>query len=236
MRRLLSVPSGRVVTCLLAWAALSGCGAHEQDCELNPYACPAGGEGGNGGAGAAGGSGGGHGGGHGTCAGEECCPADLVCPPCEECGASGGCEPVELASSGACPVKQTCAADLTCKKKNGQPCFLASECASGSCDDDSGACQACAGESDCAGLPGSPHCNGGWCKQPDGAACATDLQCRGNRCLDGVCASCTTGAECESGSCDAASSACLLATGQPCQADAECASSKCSGSFVCLSP
>lgn len=227
MSHLRNIAIGLGAAGLVSGAPLAGCERHTQDCELNPYACP---EVGGGGAGA-GGSNGGNGGEGGGCTGAACCPADLVCPPCQRCGPSGGCEPVTLPSSGACPDKETCAADLTCRKKNGQSCLFAAQCASGSCDDDGGVCQACAADTDCEGA--TPHCNGGLCKQPDGAACVTDLHCRTNRCLEGVCALCASDSECASGKCDEAASACLLSGGQPCKEDAECASGKCTGAHAC---
>ena len=215
---------GVLAALVLYGAQGAGCGAHEGDCRLNPYACT---EGGGGGSAGAGGD---------TCAGDACCAAAIECGPCEQCAPGGGCEPVELASNGECDPKMTCGADLQCRKKNGEPCLLGSECASGACGGTPAACMLCASDADCAASGQSPECHGGWCKRPDGATCLTDLQCLGGRCVAGACAPCTADEDCASGACDEEEAACQLAVGQPCAQDADCAGNKCSGASVCAVP
>ncbi len=85
---------------------------------------------------------------------------------------------------------------------NGKSCLVGADCKSGYCKGaggsgsggagggppTKGACGACTGDGDCAGLPGS-YCNQGTCtpKKKLGVTCADKSQCASGYCTDGVC-------------------------------------------------
>ncbi|MBS2018642.1 MAG: hypothetical protein JST00_37595 [Deltaproteobacteria bacterium] len=130
----------------------------------------------------------------GDCQEGICCAASCS-GSCKTCvAATGACVVVTKADDpSTCTGANTCDAAGSCKKKNGQTCAAAGDCASGFCVD--GACcdRACNGQCEacnvpgvvgsCAPIAGAPHggrpaCNatgstcGGTCNGADGATCA----------------------------------------------------------------
>ncbi|MBI5481377.1 MAG: choice-of-anchor D domain-containing protein, partial [Deltaproteobacteria bacterium] len=138
----------------------------------------------------------------GFCKDGFCCNAtcDAACQSC----ATGTCASVVSADDNPeCAGTNTCDATGACKKKNGQACLAASECASGNCKDGkccnsacTAACQTCATGActTVVSTDDTPDCTGrftcdaaGACKRKAGQACTVAGDCASGFCKDGVC-------------------------------------------------
>ena len=160
----------------------------------------------------------------GDCASAFCkdgvCCASACTAACQTCS-TGSCAPVTSADDNPeCTGANTCDAAGVCKKKIGQSCGAASECASGFCRDGvcctaacNAACQSCAGGTchQITGADDNPECTGtmtcdanGVCKKKTGESCSTGNECASGFCKDGKCcnAACTAAClSCSTGAC-----------------------------------
>lgn len=159
-----------------------------------------------------------------------CCQVQS-CGTCQKCGAAQGtCEPV-VGDDDTCDGAMTCDAAGQCKKKNGEACSAAGECASGHCADGFCCSAACTGSCEACDVAGSE----GSCSLVSGAArhgsCPGSGVC-GSSC-DGSSAECVypaAGSDCGS-SCDQA-----VLTRRACDGSGACvqeAPAVCAGSFGC---
>jgi hypothetical protein len=159
-----------------------------------------------------------------------CCDQAVcgICQACNTVGSPGACAPVTNADDDTCTGMFTCDATGTCKKKNGQACSAATDCASGFCvTGPTGICcdRACTlGCESCnpagaagtcitvaAGTPssrcGALVCNGVNAECP--ISCARDADCAaGFWCSQGACTTqapngttCASDSGCKSGHC-----------------------------------
>ena len=180
----------------------------------------------------------------GYCVDGVCC--DQACAdPCMSC-LTGACTAVKGAEDPTgCSGAYTCDASGACKKKNGQGCTGAIECASGFCVDGkccdtqcSSVCHSCASGSclpivnteDSSGCSGSKICDAaGACKLKNGQPCTGAAGCASGFCKDGKC--CDT--ECTTPCHSCATGACSVVEGR--EDYPECAgTNRCDGQGVCL--
>ena len=153
--------------------------------------------------------------GGGFCADSFCCDAacDAACKSCGLQGKQGTCSDIDallpdLNAKTACSGNYACDGSGQCKVGAGQPCTLATQCATGFCADGkccttacSGKCMSCAQQGtagtcqaaptktdprqDC---PANYTCDGaGACKKQKGQACTTAGECISGICVDGAC-------------------------------------------------
>jgi MYXO-CTERM domain-containing protein len=132
---------------------------------------------------------------------------------CQACNGSGACVAVTNADDpDTCTGANTCDAAGACKKKPGQSCSLASQCASAVCDTTCcavtcGPCQTCNGSGACVAVKnaddpdtctGTHTCDpGGACKLVVGQPCAAASDCAGGSCADGYCCNTACGGACD---------------------------------------
>ena len=181
----------------------------------------------------------------GFCADGVCC--DAACGgTCVSC-ATGACLTVKNSDDPpGCTGADTCDGQGACKKKQGQPCTGAGECASGFCADGkccdtacTTACRSCATGTCAIVLSGedNPECQGtrmcdaaGLCKLENGQGCASSSDCLSGSCSGGTCCD----RDCPETCFSCATGQCLqLPAGQP---DApHCTGTKvCSAGGACL--
>ncbi len=180
----------------------------------------------------------------GTCCQNACTTA------CRSCAnASGACNPVASADDpDSCTGNNTCDASANCKKKLGQTCSAASECASGNCVDGTCCADTCATPCrSCANAAGTcttlvtsqtdNNCSGasscdasGSCKKNNGQPCSVGSECASASCQDSVC--CADGCTTPCRSCANASGTCTtLVTSGP---DNNCTGTNtCDGAGAC---
>ncbi|MBI3206792.1 MAG: hypothetical protein IT377_31635 [Polyangiaceae bacterium] len=157
----------------------------------------------------------------GNCVDGVCCltPSCGVCQRCDLGQAGtfysvGKCTSVVSADdTDTCTGANTCSASGACKKKNGQTCTLATDCASNNCVDGYCCADACAtpcrscantagtcttlvtNQDDGAQCQGTSTCSAGAdCKKKNGQTCTLATDCASNNCVDGYCCAdaCTT--------------------------------------------
>jgi len=138
----------------------------------------------------------------GFCVDGACCESRCG-DPCFSC-ATGACEPVtDSDDDPQCSGNSTCDEAGACKKKVGQPCRGAFECASGSCADGAccdsdctdpcftcvtGACTAVTDADDDPQCTGDDTCDpAGACKSKDGQGCGQATECASGACVDETC-------------------------------------------------
>ena len=165
-----------------------------------------------------------------TCLDGVCC-TQSTCPACQNCGATGTCSimvsSADDTTGTTCTGTNTCGAAGTCKKKSGETCLAAGDCASGTCTDGHccsqtcGVCQACTGAGgscvavisadDADSCTGQNTCNAaGACKKKNGQGCSAAGDCATGACTDGYCCSQTCGV-CQA--CTGVGGTCVAVTG-----------------------
>jgi hypothetical protein len=168
----------------------------------------------------------------GDCVSDICedgvCCAGPCSGTCKTCQAGSG---VCIAMKGAedpntCAGTQSCDAAGACKKKNGQSCGAAGECASGSCVDGYCCNNACNGTCDACNQPGAL----GTCvvkAGPGSPACANNFACDGT--ASSCPTSCTSDVQCATTAYCAKNGTCQprRAVGQSCESATDCKSGAC---------
>ncbi len=128
----------------------------------------------------------------GVCEEGVCC-ASACAPSCQTCvPGTGACVTVTSADdASSCTGTTTCDALGVCKKKNGQACAAAAECASGICADNTCCSSTCDGQCEACNLPGLA----GMCAPVAGPPPRTPCAAAGTACA-GTCNG-VNGKECE---------------------------------------
>jgi hypothetical protein len=168
----------------------------------------------------------------GTCCLTTCNDTCKSCSP-----GTGACEVVRSADDlSSCTGANTCDANGACKKKNGQTCAAAGECASGSCTDGvccnvacNGQCEACDGvqKGKCEPVVGAPRGNR--------SACASDNSTCGGAC-DGI-KTATCNYPAAETACGASQCSNAIRIPNACNGEGTCkalAPRPCPGNFACL--
>ncbi len=159
----------------------------------------------------------------GYCYDGVCCEVS-ACPSCQGCDQAtpGKCSAITSADDpNSCTGNNTCDAAGKCKKKAGQTCGGAADCASGNCIDNTCCVDSCTTPChSCANVNGtcttnvaqyqpdansSPLCNGnnscdgaGNCTKLPGQACVLSTECASGKCIDGTCCVSDCGTQCKS--------------------------------------
>ena len=151
-----------------------------------------------------------------TCLDGVCC-TQSTCPACQNCGATGTCSIVVSSADDTtgttCTGTNTCGDTGACKKKSGETCLAAGDCASGKCVDSlDGTSKICCAStcSTCQGCKSDGSvCTGKKAGAPD-SACGTAATCRTGNCNS-------------AGTCELAGAGAGCGTNLYCTASAQCA-------------
>lgn len=188
----------------------------------------------------------------GNCVDGRCCQTGS-CGTCASCANTAGtCTTVVVnQDDDSCNGNNTCNATGVCKKKSGQGCTLATECASNYCvdstccaNDCTTACRSCANAAGtCTTVvsnqedgtcTGTSTCDAaGNCKKKQGQGCSAGSECANGNCADSYC--CDTAC---AGGCDVCSAAAGASQNGTCTvlgsgSAGQCGAYKCGGSAAC---